>query len=594
MAHRRLIWQIFIPFLAVTILAMAAVMGYADKAMRQFYEAQIREELTRMARIIVIEIGDLAGSESVDDLCKRMGRDGEIRVTVIARSGQVLGDSLEDPRTMPNHADRPEVIQALDKGLGSYSRRSPTLGINMMYVAVPIGPQQTAQMMIRTSIATTAMDKAMRDIYTKMLGAGALVAGCAAILSWIISRRINRPITEMQQIAGRFAQGNLDLRAPVAGSLEMQALAESLNAMARQLEQRIRTITDQQREAQAILAAMIEGVIAVDSQGRIVTVNRAAAGFLNIDPAQVQGRSVQEVIRDVGLQQFVNEVLQGQPPEEIQVQLPIQGGRSFQIHGTRLGGGPAGPTQGEGPHGAVIVLHDITRIRRLEDLRKDFVANVSHELKTPITSIKGFVEALIDGHAVDPEEVQRYLGIVARHADRLNAIINDLLTLSRLEEDQDRRRITLELTPVRPILESAIEMSQIKARAKSIPIELECEASLVAQVNSPLLEQAVANLIDNAVKYSEPTSPILIQASQVGPSVSISVQDHGIGIPREHLDRVFERFYVVDKGRSRTLGGTGLGLAIVKHIVQVHGGSVEVRSEPGKGSTFTIHLPMEA
>ena len=593
MSHRRLIWQIFIPFLAVTILAMAAVMAYAEKATRQFYEAQIRQELTRMARIVVIEIGDLAGSESVDGLCKQMGRDGEVRVTVIARSGQVLGDSQDAPADMANHADRPEFIQALATGLGSSSRPSPTLGINMMYVAVPVGSPGTAQMVVRMAIATTAMDRAVADIYTKMLGAGALVAGGAVVLSWVISHRINRPIAEMQQIAGKFAQGDLALRVPEAGSLEIQALAESLNEMARQLEQRIRTITDQQREAQAILAAMVEGVIAVDREGRIVTINRAAAGFLDVDPAQVQGRSIQEVIRDVELQQFATDVLRGRPPEEIQVQLPIQGGRSFQIHGTRLDGGPTGPAQG-GPQGAVIVLHDITRIRRLEDLRKDFVANVSHELKTPITAIKGFVEALLEGHATDPDQVQRYLGIVARHTDRLNAIIGDLLTLSRLEEDQERRRITFEQTPVRAILESAMELPQIKARAKAIPIELECDASLQAEVNGPLLEQAVANLIDNAVKYSEPANRVLVKATQEGRSVSIAVQDHGIGIPKEHLDRVFERFYVVDKGRSRNLGGTGLGLAIVKHIVQVHGGSVEVRSEVGKGSTFTIRLPLEA
>jgi len=377
------------------------------------------------------------------------------------------------------------------------------------------------------------------------------------------------------------------------GSLETQALAESLNAMARQLQQRIRTITDQQKEAEAILAAMVEGVIAVDSQGRVVTVNRAAVGFLDIDPAQVQGRSVQEVIRDVGLQQFVTDVLQGRQPQEIRMDLLSGAGRSFQVHGARLGGGPAGSPRGE-PQGAVIVLHDITRIRRLEDLRKDFVANVSHELKTPITSIKGFVEALLDGHAIDPDEAQRYLGIVAKHTDRLNAIIDDLLTLSRLEDDQQRRRITFENTLVRPILEAAMELPQIKAKAKAIAIELECDASVHAKVNGPLLEQAVANLIDNAVKYSEPTSQVLVQATQEGRSISIAVQDHGIGIPKEHLERVFERFYVVDKGRSRNLGGTGLGLAIVKHIVQVHGGSVDVRSELGKGSTFTIHLPLKA
>jgi two-component system phosphate regulon sensor histidine kinase PhoR len=230
----------------------------------------------------------------------------------------------------------------------------------------------------------------------------------------------------------------------------------------------------------------------------------------------------------------------------------------------------------------------------LENLRKDFVANVSHELKTPITSIKGFVEALIEGHAIDPDQIQRYLGIVAKHADRLNAIIDDLLQLSRIEEAADTRQIGFEEGPLRPILEAAIEMSGMKAAQKEIPVTLACDESIQVKANPALLEQAVVNLIDNAVKYSPPASPVEVEVQRSPGRVSIAVLDRGCGIAQEYLPRLFERFYVVDKGRSRNLGGTGLGLAIVKHIVQVHGGSVEVRSEVGKGSTFTIKLPLEA
>jgi len=363
--------------------------------------------------------------------------------------------------------------------------------------------------------------------------------------------------------------------------------------MARQLQQRIEAVTRQRNEVEAILSAMVEGVIAIDGAGHIVTVNQAAAGFLSIEPAQARGHSVEEAIRDVALQQFAAQLLQGQQPQEIHVTLPIHGGRCFQVHGARLAGGLPERSQG-----AVIVLHDVTHIRRLEGIRRDFVANVSHELKTPITSIKGFVEALIEGggggHAADPEQVQRYLGIVARHTDRLNAIIDDLLQLSRLEEDADQRQIGFEKGPLRPILEAAVEMSGARAAQKDIPVELACDASTQVKANPALLEQAVVNLIDNAIKYSPPGSPVRVEAQRSSGRVSIAVQDRGCGIAQEHLPRLFERFYVVDRGRSRNLGGTGLGLAIVKHIAQVHGGSVDVRSEVGKGSTFTLSLPLEA
>jgi two-component system phosphate regulon sensor histidine kinase PhoR len=237
-------------------------------------------------------------------------------------------------------------------------------------------------------------------------------------------------------------------------------------------------------------------------------------------------------------------------------------------------------------------LNDMTRIRRLENVRRDFVANVSHELKTPVTSIQGFVEALVEGGIQDPAEVKKYLDIVARHASRLNAIIEDLLTLSRLEETGERRALTFTANPVRPVLTEAIHLSAVRADEKRITIDLACPDDLEARINPPLLEQAVMNLIDNAVKYSPPGSRVRVEASRHEGEVVIAVRDEGCGIAPEHLSRIFERFYVVDKSRSRKLGGTGLGLAIVKHIAQAHGGRVTVESAPGRGSTFTLHLPI--
>jgi two-component system phosphate regulon sensor histidine kinase PhoR len=295
----------------------------------------------------------------------------------------------------------------------------------------------------------------------------------------------------------------------------------------------------------------------------------------------------------------VRQTLAGVQPAEMDISLPVDGvrppngsdqtwesGRSFTLHG-------AGLTDARGRRtGAVIVLNDMTRIRRLEAIRRDFVANVSHELKTPVTSIQGFVEALVEGGVKEPPQVERYLSIIAKHASRLNSIIDDLLTLSRLEEAGERRALRFDVGPLKPVLEEAIALSGVKADEKRIAIDLACDDDLEARINPPLLEQAVINLIDNAVKYSPEGSRIRVEAHQDQTQASIAVADEGCGIPPEHLPRIFERFYVVDKSRSRKLGGTGLGLAIVKHIAQAHGGRVAVTSTPGKGSTFTIHLPI--
>ena len=301
---------------------------------------------------------------------------------------------------------------------------------------------------------------------------------------------------------------------------------------------------------------------------------------------QAVGRNIEEIVRNPELQQFVQNTLQGKDLSVAADVFVINNGERFlQLHGTSL-------TDSKSQrNGAVIVLHDITQIHRLEEVRRDFVANVSHELKTPITSIKGFVETLQEGALNKPQEAKRFLEIIARHADRLNAIVDDLLSLSRLEEDSEKRRLFFENTYLRPVLVSAVELSKIKAEKKNITVELICDESIAAKINSALIEQAVLNLIDNAIKYSNDNSNVKISVQKQEKEILISVCDKGCGIEKQHLSRIFERFYVVDKSRSRKLGGTGLGLSIVKHISQVHGGCVTVESKVNEGSTFTIHLP---
>ncbi|MBM4029683.1 MAG: PAS domain-containing protein, partial [Planctomycetes bacterium] len=498
---------------------------------------------------------------------------------------------------------------------------------------LPSGP---GTLLVRVASPLTEVDQALRGIYANMLWAGLAIAGGAAVLSLAISRRISRPIVEIERTAERFAAGELNLRVPMPDSAELADLASSLNKMAVQLGDRIMTITEQRNKLDAILASMAEGVFAVDSRGYIVSVNPAAAELLGLSPERLQGRPVEEAVRNAQLQEFVRQMLAGVPPEEADISLLVSRpssraqdagqttddneqatgdeGRttSNERRFFRLQG--AGLTDARGRRsGAVIVLNDMTRIRQLEAVRRDFVANVSHELKTPVTSIQGFVEALVEGGVQDPTQVERYLGIIARHASRLNSIIDDLLTLSRLEEAGEQRALTFAHGPIRPVLEEAIHLSGVRADEKRMTVELTCDEDLQARINPPLLEQAVMNLLDNAIKYSPEGSRIRVRAWRVGPhgsspvardlehesqvtghheEVSISVTDEGYGIAPEHLQRIFERFYVVDKSRSRKLGGTGLGLAIVKHIAQAHGGHVTVASTPGQGSTFTLHLPV--
>jgi len=589
MARKKLIWQLYPTYLIVTVIALVAVTWYCSHFFRYFYIDQTRKKLMTLAYVVAEQMSTSLQAKDfreIDRVCKQLGRASkkETRFTVMLPSGKVIGDSDEDPAQMANHSDRTEMRKVLSDGYGWSLRLSPTLGKNMMYVAVPIKDNSEVKAVVRTAIPATAIDDALKSLYIKILWGGLATAFCVAGLSLLISRRISKPIVEMKKIAEMFASGDLDHRLLVLGTAELDSLANAINRMATQLQERFATITDQRNELDAVLSSMIEGVVAVDGQGRIVSINKAAASLLDIELSKGQNRNVEEVIRNVDLQNFINSTLNSKVPTEADISLPTKGDRLFQLHGASL------PTRAGGRTGAVIVLNDITKMRRLENVRRQFVANVSHELKTPVTSIQGYVEALLEGPIKDPQQAERFLRIIAKHSDRLNSIIEDLLTLSRLEEDRERKETSFEVTELKPVLASAIELASIKAEDKQMKIQLVCDEQIAVRMNTALLEQAVLNLVENAIKYSPLGGDVRISVEQNGKEVAITVKDNGCGITQEHLPRIFERFYVVDKGRSRKLGGTGLGLAIVKHIAQVHGGSVTVESSLGKGSTFTIHL----
>jgi two-component system phosphate regulon sensor histidine kinase PhoR len=588
MRKKRLFWQIFPFYLVIALASLAALAWYGDAAVRKFYVE--RTEVDLAARGVLLEqpfTTQLAARHfaEIDALCKKLGVQTEMRITVVLPDGKVVGDTLESPDRMSNHSDRPELIRAFAGQVGRDVRLSDTLRELRAYSAVPLYENGTIIGALRTSVSMAAINHALGAIHFNIVMLSLVLAVVVVAVSWWLSRRVVRPLEALEGGARRLAKGDLSYRLPVSEIREFAALADSLNGMAAALDEKIRDIVNRGNEREAILASMMEGVLAVDSEERVLRINDAAARLLNIDPAKAQGRTLQEVVRHHELQSLLAAVLATGQNREEEIELHSERGeRYLHAQGTVL-------HDCQQTIGALVILHEVTQLRRLEKVRRDFVANVSHELRTPVTSIKGFVETLLDGAMHNPEELQRFLQIVATQTDRLNAIIEDLLTLSRIEQEEEKAEILLAQAPLRQTLETAIEVCRQKAAEKNIHLELACDASLTAAMNAPLLEQAIINLIDNAIKYSTPEQAVRLSAEQADGEIVIRVYDDGCGIGREHLSRIFERFYRVDKARSRKLGGTGLGLAIVKHIARAHGGRATVESTVGKGSVFSIHLP---
>lgn len=604
MKPQRLVWQIFPANALTLLLAIVAVCWYVAASLQEYHLQAKEADLEARANLVAFKVKDYLREDRIVGLreyCVRAGRSSGTRITVITADGKVLADSDEDPEIMDNHRHRLEIAQAFAGTTGRSRRYSKTLQESFVYVAIPLtyagvqpasgGPNIDA--VLRASVSVASMDKRMDLIRMRIIYGSLAIVLLAGGVTLIVSRNISKPLEQMTRTAGQFSRGDFSQRmlphVKKTASLEVVTLAGAMDRMAEILDEKIQAIITQRNQLEAVFSSMVEAVVAIDSEERIISINEAAAGIFGVAAQAAEGRIVQQVVRNVHLQQKINQTLATR--EATVDEIVVQGGNGDRYLQTNVV--PLSNGQGENV-GVLVVMNDVTKMRRLERVRRDFVANVSHELRTPITSIRGYVETLLDGTLDSREDAEKFLGIILRQSERLTTIIDDLLALSRIEEDSRNGSIPLREEVLQPVIYSAVQVCQLKADRAGVLVDVFCPENLVVKMNPTLLEQALVNLLVNAITYSNKGERVTIMAEATGAGregqVRIIVRDTGCGIAREHLPRLFERFYRSDKARSRSLGGTGLGLSIVRHIAEAHEGRVEVQSAVGQGSEFTLVL----
>ncbi len=589
MKRKKLLWQIYPSYLLVILISLLVVAWYAFSSLENFYLDHIRNDLWKKAKLAsgtFLEEPEPITPETAAAVCRDLARLDGVRFQVVLPSGQVIGDSDDPDQTMRDMGERLEVIRALDGQVSTDIRHDSSSGDEMMYMGYPVEHRGAVIGMVRASVSLAPVNEAIGAAYRRIGFAAVFVIMLAAVVVLVVSHRITSPLGRITEGAERFAAGDLGARLDVPNCEEMARLAIAMNNMGKELDAMIRAERQQRKEQSAVLSSMQEGVIAIDDDERILHANTAAARLLGFQQGSVHGRSIQEVARIPKLQAFARKALSSDDPVESEISFESEDkkGKILQLHGTVM-------VEPDGRRmGALLVLNDVSQIKRLERLRRDFVANVSHELKTPITTIKGFVETIVDSPETNVEKQKHFLGIIEKQANRLDLLIKDILSLSRIEHENDDSLVELRMQRLAGVIREAIEICSEKALAKNAVVTSNCDKDIEALINPALLEQALVNLIENAVKFGDDGVHVSIKVSRKDNETLVSVNDTGPGIEKRHLDRLFERFYRIDKGRSRKLGGTGLGLSIVKHIATAHKGSVEVDSRPGRGTTFTIRL----
>ena len=583
--------KILVGYVAFTLVVAGAVYVYLNTSLRDDVSGHTRQQLLHDARLIqsYLENAPLPSlaPETIDPIADRLGEQCGARVTVVTDDGVVAGDSsipLSAVPLMENHGDRPEILEAVASGTGNSIRYSNTLETDMAYVAVPFRTEQ-ARGVVRVALPLQQFRWIESHIWKIVLAALGIGLVLSFVLSWGTERLVSRPIERMTEVARRQAAGDFAVTASAPTHVELSSLAAALNEMAAQSKERLSRIREENAQLEAVLSGMTEGVMVTSAEGRILMVNPAFKRMMDVDAWCLNKRPI-EVVRNHDLQSVVDAAIDSAPSlrEDAVFDLTLEWSqRIFHVHLTPI-------RIGERLHGVVAVFHDVTELRRLEQVRKDFVANVSHELRTPLTSIKGYVETLLDGAMDDSAAQRRFMTSIRHHADRLQALVEDLLQLSRIESG----RYEVEFTSCRldRVSERVAEIFAKQVEGRQLVLSLRFETDRPARGDPELMERALSNLVDNAVKYTEKGGSIAIGTVERDDEIILSVADTGPGIPSEALPRIFERFFRVDRARSRELGGTGLGLAIVRHTMELLNGKAWVESRLGEGATFYLSLPV--
>jgi len=582
-------YKLIFSYIFIILVSLGFAAFYLDKNLEENSLQEIKASLINQAHLVVAQVSQDAlkkeNAHLLETLVETLSSKIKCRLTIVNNQGGVLADSEKsesDVLKMESHSQRPEIKTALTDAIGEEVRYSSTLKMDMLYVALPLQDKGQIAGVVRLALPLTNVQKILFSVRKAIFLSLLFALGLAFVLGSVLTRATIKPINKIIHASRRFSAGDFNHKILVDSQDEIGELASTLNKMAEGLEAKIKEVEIQNQQLKAILETMVEGIIVTDKASHIISINPTVEKIFNITKIDVEGKLFLEVIRNNDIAEITNNVLEnGQfVSRELSLIWPVQ--RIFKID--------ASPIFQEGiVSGCLLVIHDITEMRRLETMRRDFVANVSHELKTPLTSIKGFVETLLEGALQDKENSRHFLQIIQDHANRLDNLVSDLLDLSHLESQEiklDTQKFNL-----KKLVDDALAGFNSQLKKKSIKAENILSESLFIQADKDKIGQVLTNLIDNAIKFNRENGSLKIYSHDLDNKIRITVEDSGMGIPPKDIPRIFERFYRVDKARSRELGGTGLGLSIVKHIIELHGGSVGVESTEGLGSKLWLCLP---
>ncbi|NLM25259.1 MAG: cell wall metabolism sensor histidine kinase WalK [Firmicutes bacterium] len=579
--HKPLLLKLTGLVLVVTFLSIGVTTFFVAQSAKNTLIDNLKLDLVTDTELVDFLLTDV-NFDQLDQKVTDLGKQIDRRITIISKQGIVLADSHEKQLIGADYAQKPEFSQAIADGVGIDLRISQFTGEETLYLAIP-----SAKLgVIRLAVASSAVTQDIAKLYQGTIPLLVLVGLAAFGIVYLVTRNITQPIQDMLLVTKKLQQGEFGRRVLVKSRDEIGLLGRSFNELSLTLEKMFDTIYDRESKLNAVLTSMNDSVLALNVNQRVILANRAVGELLRVNEASLIGRHVGEIIKSEDFSEIIQETITYMKSIDGEIQLSPGSSRIIAVR--------CSPLQDEDGDimGVVVVLRDITKLRRLENMRKEFVANVSHELRTPLTSIKGFVETILDGNTNDPQLVERFLTIVNGETDRMISLINDLLDLSRIESG--KQFINLEAVNIREVFDSTILALQSKTLEKNITVDNEIE-DLQVIGDIKLLQQVTTNLVDNAIKYNQEGGRVWLTSKVMDDEVEITVCDTGMGIAENHLDRIFERFYRVDRGRSRQMGGTGLGLSIVKHIIEKHQGRIYAESKVGEGTQikFTLKLAKE-